>query len=136
MTTPPTLPEPSVAGSPSSDRPSACAPTTTAPGQHPSVQQHAAALSSALSTLAEQMSQMEYGAEHLTCSETEAIISVLVLSGYSGAAAALRNYHAAGDNEGYEEHHELYHQVTETEPGACCAADDGDVLTDRRKEAP
>lgn len=101
---------------------------------HPSLEAHATALMTALHTLAEQMQGMEYGAEHLQCSEAEAICDVLILSGHVGAADALRDYHAEGDNEGYEQHHARWHELNESEPADCCLPDFADDHINRIKE--
>jgi hypothetical protein len=102
--------------------------------RHPSLSEHAAALTSALAVFAEQMAGMEWGAEHLQCSETEAICDVLILSGHVESANTLRDFHAQGDNEGYEQHHARYHELTETEPGECCLPDPSDDQINRMKE--
>jgi hypothetical protein len=111
--------------------------TSWSAGPHPTVAEHAAALTSALSVLAEQMQYLQEGAEHLTCSETEAIIDVLVLSGHTEAASALRDGHAGGDEDPGDQHHARWHGLYEHDDeriAACCGDDGGDDLTEAIKE--
>jgi hypothetical protein len=111
--------------------------TPSSVGPHPTLEQHAAALTSALSMLASRMEQIGEGAEHLTCSETEAIIDVLVLSGHASAATALRDGHAGGDEDFGDMHHARWHELWDHDAErihACCGDDGGDDLTDAIKE--
>jgi hypothetical protein len=111
--------------------------TPSSEGRHPTSSEHAAALITALNTLAEKMSLIGYGAEHLQCSETDAIADVLVLTGHVEAATLLRDGHAAGDSDPEDAHHARFHEMhehTAMQMFNCCGPDEYDQLTDRIKE--
>lgn len=57
------------------------------------------------------MSMVEEGAEHLSCSEVGSIAKVLRVAGYAADADALMEYHAHGDDDIDDEHHERYLQI-------------------------
>lgn len=65
-------------------------------------------LPAALAYLAEQMAGFAEGAEHLQCTEAEAIAAVLTASGYAEIAAVLIAAHAYGDDDAEDLHHEQY----------------------------
>lgn len=139
----PKPPASSSASSPAPGEPHVASPTpapSTSPWNgsgHPTPEQYGAALLEALSTLAEKMGAMGFGAEHLTCSETEALCRVLALSGHFDSADRLRDAHAGGDTEYDDQHHGRWHALNEHDPdtiAACCGNDGGDDLTEAIKE--
>lgn len=128
MTTPPTSP----ATSSSSSDPRAAVSgglPTLGTAVHPTVMAQAQALTAALAHFADQMARMEYGAEHLSCSETEAIVDVLVLSGHAEEGAKLRELHTYGDDDSGDEHHEEFHRLHDHDRERireCCGYDGND----------
>ena len=112
----------------------------TSPGTstlHPSIQAHASALQSAMQYLAQTMADLGDGAEHLTCVEVESICDVLILTGHTDAAHALREGHAGGDEDPGDAHHMHWHELARHDEAtieACCGYDPSDDLTNQIKE--
>lgn len=95
-------------------------------------------LGDALHTLAVTMPHTDDAAASLTCDEAESIAMVLGASGYPLQAAEFIRLHAYGDNEGDDDHHDLYHEVNPEMHGTeCdhCSYDDSDDEIERRKES-
>lgn len=95
-------------------------------------------LATALENLAAVMPHIDDAASALTCSEAETIAHVLGAAGYPVQAAEFIRTHAYGDEEGDDEHHDLWHEVDpEMHPVADCGwcqPDDSDEEIERRKE--